>query len=316
MSKIFNKQITLPKCKLCQGDSWQRNEFNEIIQLDGVDQRCYCYYANKFLEANIGFDYWMVEPDNFQGEPEDLEKVMKYFGSVHEMKAQGRGFFIYGPDYGTGKALDIDTDVITPNGLIKINDLKINDLIIGQNGKPTKVIGIYPQGQKDAFKVTFNDNTSVICCDEHLWKVRYGNNKFKVMTLKEIYKNYLNSFGYANYSIPLVEPVNFEKKPITIHPYILGALLGDGGFSTDSVKFTSIDEEILENIKVNLQNDTQLVRIGNSITYNFKKTNHNVVNNLYKPNTNYIYDCVKEMGLIGKLSFQKYIPHNYLFNSV
>ena len=104
MSKIFNNKITLPKCRNCNGDGWQRDFANQIIQVGNVDQHCYCYYANKFLEASIGFDYWEIEPNTYQGDPEDLAQVVKYFNKINEMKNQGRGFYIYGPNYGTGKS--------------------------------------------------------------------------------------------------------------------------------------------------------------------------------------------------------------------
>ena len=79
MSKIFNSQIVLPDCTECAGDSWQRDEKNQIIQFNGIDQRCSCYYAHRYLNANIGYNYWTIEPDNFQGEPEDLLQITKSF---------------------------------------------------------------------------------------------------------------------------------------------------------------------------------------------------------------------------------------------
>jgi len=103
MSKIFNNQIVLADCTECLGDGYRRNANNQIIVKDGRDVRCECYYANRFLEANIGYDYWFIEPDTFQGDPIDLAKITKYFNKVNELQATGRGFFIYGPDYGTGK---------------------------------------------------------------------------------------------------------------------------------------------------------------------------------------------------------------------
>ena len=102
MSKIFNDKIILPLCKICT-DTFQRDLNGQIIQINGIDQRCDCYYANKFLESNIGYDYWNVEPDSFQGDPDDLEKVLSYINRINNMKKQGQGMYIYGPDYGTGK---------------------------------------------------------------------------------------------------------------------------------------------------------------------------------------------------------------------
>lgn len=104
MTRIFNEQIIIPPCKKCDGSGWVKDEFGQIVNLDGVDVHCKCYYANKLLDANIGFEYWNISPDNFKGEEEDLNQVVKYFGKINMLKNQGRGFYIYGPDYGTGKS--------------------------------------------------------------------------------------------------------------------------------------------------------------------------------------------------------------------
>lgn len=105
MSRIFNEHIVLPPCQHCDGFGFVKNENGEIVQENGEDKRCSCYYANKLLDSNIGFEYWSISPDNFQGADEDLIQVQKYFSikKIHAFKSQGRGFYIYGPDYGTGK---------------------------------------------------------------------------------------------------------------------------------------------------------------------------------------------------------------------
>src|ERR1700693_2460110 len=103
MTRIFNEKIILSACNECDGFGFLKNENGEIIQKDDKDQRCKCYYANKLLDSNIGFEYWNISLENFQGEEEDLIQITKYFDKIDLMKSQGRGFYIYGPDYGTGK---------------------------------------------------------------------------------------------------------------------------------------------------------------------------------------------------------------------
>jgi DNA replication protein DnaC len=102
MSSIFNRKIKQAECSFCNGDMWMRTDKNEIIQVDGVDQRCSCYYTTRYLDSNIGYDYWFITPETWRGSPEDLQKVTKYFPSVSKFLQEGRGFYIYGP-YGTGK---------------------------------------------------------------------------------------------------------------------------------------------------------------------------------------------------------------------
>lgn len=101
--RIFNSQITLEPCKKCDGSMYVKDKYGDILTDDiGKDIRCACFLANKYLEANIGYDYWDIEVDNWTGDKKDLAKITKYFDKIDLLKEQGRGFFIYG-SYGTGK---------------------------------------------------------------------------------------------------------------------------------------------------------------------------------------------------------------------
>ena len=75
---------------------------------------------------------------------------------------------IYGSE-GVGKAQPLNAKVLTPIGWTEIGKLKIGSEIIGRDGKTHHVIGVFPRGQKEVFKVTCRDGASTECCDEHLW---------------------------------------------------------------------------------------------------------------------------------------------------
>ena len=62
--------------------------------------------------------------------------------------------------------------VATPYGFRSIGSLRVGDLVIGSNGLPTPVLGVYPQGEKQVYRVTTQDGASTLCCGEHLWTVR------------------------------------------------------------------------------------------------------------------------------------------------
>src|ERR687886_166560 len=72
---------------------------------------------------------------------------------------------------GTGKALASNTRVLTPQRWKPIGDLRPGDQVIGSDGQPTKVLGVFPQGVRQGYRVSFSDGTSVICDLEHLWAV-------------------------------------------------------------------------------------------------------------------------------------------------
>ena len=92
---------------------------------------------------------------------------------------------------GAGKALSNKTLIPVPtNELYKpIGNIKIGDMVYDERGYPTKVIGVYPQGPKKAFKLTFEDDSIIVCNDEHIWNVRHVHEDgFKNMTLREMMK--------------------------------------------------------------------------------------------------------------------------------
>ena len=177
--------------------------------------------------------------------------------------------FILADDMGLGKALVINTLCYTPKGLVEIGSIKLGDKVIGSDGNPYNVIGVFPQGIKDLYEVTFNDGYSVKCCGEHLWSASTNCNgennkdrKNRYLTLstnqmldknlilqqngsdwneKRPYKYttyYKKNNGGSKWQIPIVKPIEFyNNDELPIEPYLLGVCLGDGNIKNSSVKF-------------------------------------------------------------------------------
>ena len=70
---------------------------------------------------------------------------------------------------GTGKAQPIDTLIPTPEGVKKMGDVKEGDYIFDKEGKPTKVLKVFPQGEIDCYKIILKDGRETFCGEEHLW---------------------------------------------------------------------------------------------------------------------------------------------------
>lgn len=71
---------------------------------------------------------------------------------------------------GLGKALPNNMTIATPAGDRKVWQIAPGDYIFGSDGKPTKVLAIWPQAEeKDIWKVSFEDGRETECCGEHLW---------------------------------------------------------------------------------------------------------------------------------------------------
>src|SRR6188768_1701189 len=74
--------------------------------------------------------------------------------------------------YMRGRAQTVSAPVLTPDGWRPIGGLRVGDLVVGSDGEPTPVLGVYPQGEKDIYRVSAQDGASTLCCGEHLWTVR------------------------------------------------------------------------------------------------------------------------------------------------
>lgn len=118
-----------------------------------------------------------------------------------------------------GKAL-LDSELIyTPHGSKKIGFADIGDIIYGDDGKLTTIVGVYPQGFVDTYKVTFEDGRSVVCCGHHQWKVKYHGD-YKVMSTMGIIHS-----DFSKMTIDMGEAVDFPERRWLISPQIMGSLV-------------------------------------------------------------------------------------------
>lgn len=225
---------------------------------------------------------------------------------------------------GSGKALSLDSDIMTITGSIKMRDIKIGDKILGFNGKEQSVVATAPQGIIDCYRITFNDGTEVECNDEHLWKVAscYTPQNWKVVNLKDIMKQSIRcdcgtSKPYR-YRIPTVEKIEYNHKDILIDPYVLGCLLGDGtlgckikGYSKSyysqsrTILFTSKDDEILNRFQDKLPQGLYLKK-QNNCNYRIQGSKDNDCDSMMT--------LLKTYNLYLQDSETKFIPKDYIFN--
>lgn len=142
-----------------------------------------------------------------------------FFAEMYQrarMEKKGLGMF------GTrrfGKAL-LDSELIyTPYGPKKIGFADIGDIIYGDDGKLTTIVGVYPQGFVDMYKVTFEDGRSIVCCGQHQWKVKYHGD-YKVMSTMGIIHS-----DFSKMTIDIGEAVDFPERRWLISPQLMGSLV-------------------------------------------------------------------------------------------
>ncbi|MFF7020903.1 PhoH family protein [Streptomyces klenkii] len=218
--------------------------------------------------------------------------------------------------YMRGRAQPRFTNVLTPDGWRPIGDLQVGDLVIGSNGEPTPVLGVYPQGEKDIYRVTAQDGSWTLCCGEHLWTVRTASDKrrdkpWRVLETQEMIGN-LRAAHARRYELPLLTaPVCFPERDVPMDPYALGLLLGDGcltgrttpSFSTEDPELASALEAVLPGVEVRWKD-------GPDYTLNRVKAPGDVVT-LENPVTR----MLRALDLVGSRSHTKFVPDEYLHNS-
>lgn len=118
-----------------------------------------------------------------------------------------------------GKAL-LDSELIyTPYGPKKIGFADIGDIIYGDDGKLTTIVGVYPQGFVDMYKVTFEDGRSIVCCGQHQWKVKYHGDYKVISTMGIIHSD------FSKMTIDMGEAVDFPERRWLISPQLMGSLV-------------------------------------------------------------------------------------------
>jgi hypothetical protein len=238
--------------------------------------------------------------------------------------------FILADDMGLGKGYVNNTLIYNELGVKKMGEIVVGDKVIGSDGKPYNVIGVFPQGKKETYKITFNDGYSAITDDEHLWSVsspNYGKNrkndrikKSLVLSTKQMFEGgkitvngnghnadkdyeietyYKSPNGNNKWQIPIVKPIQFENNDdLPIDPYFLGISLGDGHFDKHN------------NCGIVVHKDDYQELLGE---YNLKKitTRENCLGGKISLKKELV-----KLGLQNTRSHTKFIPDIYKYSSI
>jgi phosphate starvation-inducible PhoH-like protein len=215
-----------------------------------------------------------------------------------------------------GRAQPLSTPVLTPSGFRPIGSLRVGDLVTASNGQPTPVLGVYPQGRKEVFRLSAQDGASTLCCAEHLWHVSTASDRRRgkpgrVLETREMIGR-LRSFHQHRYELPLLsEPVEFEPRDVPIDPYALGLLLGDGCLTTSTTPtFATADPELAHALEDALDG-IELRRKG---TFDYTlRHEHGHRGGVIVANP--VTHKLRELGLAGTKSSTKFVPEAYLHNA-
>ena len=277
---------------------------NEVLETDDIS------FFEKRKQVDVKYPKFLLELR------EDQEKAKNNY--LETLKKEYPQNIIQLPT-GKGKAQPLYTKILTPKGFVKMGDIKVGDYIIGSDGRKAKVLGVYPQGKKPVYEITFKDGTKTRCSDEHLWWYRdLGDRRFdrefRVATLKEIMSEPLKVGRAFNLSIPKNKPIkDFEYKVLPLNPYALGCLLGDGclvGLNNEkqcSCYFSGIEEDIIERLNNSIKSFGKFVlNTHTQCQYIFRGVD-GIKNSVFRK-------VLLDLGVCVK-SGEKFIPKSYLYAS-
>jgi len=227
----------------------------------------------------------------------------------------------------SGKALNLETPVYTMSGWSTMGELKPGEYVFAPDGTPTKIIAKSDVDyQKQAYELVFSNGDKIVACEDHEWvtltkaqrknasrgkyskdpvpqvfttqqiyeSLTYGNPRQMLKKGSQTERNEKLSVEY-NHAIEITKPLIFPEKELLIHPYLLGAWLGDG--SQSSCQIAGIDMEIFDYIEANCNQTV-------------KHSEYNNTSHFIKPNNErdkIFLHLIKEIGIYKN----KHIPSIY-----
>jgi replicative DNA helicase len=223
---------------------------------------------------------------------------------------------------GSGKALAVDTPILTALGWSKMGDLKEGDFVFSSDGTPTKVVATTEWFMGNCYELVFSDGAKIVADAEHLWLTEtlrsrestayearrppgLGDGRTQlykrttypsVVTTRHISETLMARRGHAvNHSIDVCAPFKMPERDLPLDPYLLGCWLGDD--SSESGSITSMDQGILSFFE----------SAGFDVTAVYSKENNQAIT----VNFGGLRKILKSMGLLKN----KHVPEEYLFAS-
>jgi len=291
---------------------------------DGSEFRFHIGQLNDFLKL---LEYNFILPDQFETEiiplytPVRIKVKVKPGWTLYDYQEEVKSFILLDEandnksrlvalPTGTGKEQPLDALIKIPSGWTTMGKLKLNDTIIAKDGSHTKVIGIYPNGVKNIYKITFRDGRSAECGLDHLWKVYCEDWETgpKILSTKHLLS--LNScIERKRVYIDLIDPEDIPDIDLLVDPYILGVLLGDGIVSNQGIiDFCSLDDFIIDEVKRLLPSSLSVKKK--------RYCRYGIVSEVPTHNSNIFLTELRKLKVMGTYSYNKKIPDLYMNGSI
>ncbi|WP_030611600.1 helicase-related protein [Streptomyces fulvoviolaceus] len=219
-------------------------------------------------------------------------------------------------EVGSGKAQPLDSLVLTPAGFRRMGDMRVGDEIVVPDGEIALIDGVFPQGERDVWRLELSDGSSVECDDEHLWIVGtscgwHRGQAPKVMTTREIRLDTFKANGSSKWYLPAATPVDLgDDLGLPLDPYLFGLLLGDGSFR-HNLRLSTIDDEIRDAVATAVAPECRLVPVKGSRCDHTIQLAHRA-GGMRNP----VIQTLRDLKLWGMTSHGKFVPDEFKNTSI
>lgn len=229
---------------------------------------------------------------------------------------------------GSGKAQPLRSKILTPTGWTTMGKINVGDEVLTPKMGVAKVVGVFPQGTKDIYTVTFSDGSKAESCLEHLWECYMPSDIHRskpvvkrVVSTQEIIETLklkeLHPKSGLTVAIDMVDPIKHSPANLSIPPYTLGVILGDGSITTSTVVISCPDQFVQDRIHSEILDGSKVsVRPQASRCLNYSLINKIREVHEGKVTLSQYAQKLTCMGLMGTKSYSKFIPDEYITSSV
>ena len=212
-----------------------------------------------------------------------------------------------------GKAQPLDAKVLTRRGWTCMGSLKVGDALASVDGAESRVIGIFPQGEREVYRVELSDGRSAECCLEHLWRVHYRMwSEPRVLSTERLLEMLQRKRYQGRLYVETFSGEFGNDEDLPLDPWLLGVLLGDGALHGTSVSFSTASAELLDEVRATVGSSFE-VTAASRYDYRIVRA-ESTTRGPAHPNR--IKAALESLELWNRRAHEKFIPARYLSASL
>jgi replicative DNA helicase len=247
-------------------------------------------------------------------DPSDVTGVPTGFADLDRMTSgfQPGDLVVVAGRPSMGKAQPLDARVRTLRGWTRMGDLRVGDAVASVDGAPSFVTNVFPQGERQVYRVTFSDGRACECCAEHLWRVHYRAWSVpRILRTDEVAAMLGRKRYRSRLWIDMPSGDFGLQTALSIDPWVLGALLCDGNFTESTIRFSTTVAAMRERLQARIDSTLELAHAG-GIDWRIVQRHRGHVQGVAGSTPNVLTNAIRSLGLWGVPSHDKFIPRAFL----